>query len=136
MKLLEALFPFFRGRDRNVVLYEDFKKERPDDIPKLKQFGVKSIIYSVLSVVLGALLVLGILACIRSSNIFFMIFGTILFIYLFIVFGLVINIKSIILWVLQLKCNKKAIGWIAIAVWIVCTVATIIIPVLSASALK
>lgn len=128
MKLLKALWPFFSGRDRNVVLYEDFKRERPDDIPNLKQFGVKSIIMSVLSLVLGVLCVLGIALCISSANMFFMIFGTIFLVYIAIVGCLVVNIKSIILWSLQLKCNKKAIGWVALAIWIVSTLLTLVVP--------
>lgn len=128
MKLLKALWPFFSGRDRNVVLYEDFKRERPDDIPNLKQFGVKSIIMSVLSLVLGVLCVLGIAFCISSANMFFMIFGTIFLVYIAVVGCLVVNIKSIILWSLQLKCNKKAIGWVALAIWIVSTLLTLVVP--------
>ncbi len=128
MKLLEVLWPFFKGRDKNVLLYEDFKKERPDDVPKLKQFGVKSMILSFLSVVLGVACILGIMLCIRSNNLFFIIFGTIILIYLAVVFCLVVNIKSIVCWVLQLKCNKKAIGWIALVVWIINTALTAILP--------
>ena len=136
MKLLNVLWPFFKGRDRNVVLYEDFKKERPDDVPKLKQFGVKSIIYSALSLVLGVLCVLGIMLCVQSANLFFLIFGTIFLIYLTVVFCLVVNIKSIVCWVLQLKCNKKAIGWVAMALWILCTILTIVLPLLILAGIK
>lgn len=130
------LFPLLAKKDRNQALYEDFKQERPDEIPKLKQFGVKSIIYSCLSVVLGALCILGIVLCIRSVNLFFIIFGTIILIYLFFALGIVINIKSIRLWIIQLKCNKKAIGWVAMVIWILCTVLTVVVPIIFAALVK
>ena len=127
--ILNLIFPLLAKKDRNQKLYEDFKQERPEEIPKIKQFGVKSLIYSCLSVVIGVL-------CIRSLNPFFMIFGTIFMIYLFFSLGIVINIMSIKLWVLQLKCNKKAIGWVAMSIWILCTILTIVVPLLIATLFK
>lgn len=134
--ILNLIFPLLAKKDRNQKLYEDFKQERPEEIPKIKQFGVKSLIYSCLSVVIGVLCILGVVLCIRSLNPFFMIFGTIFMIYLFFSLGIVINIMSIKLWALQLKCNKKAIGWVAMSIWILCTILTIVVPLLIATLFK
>ena len=134
--ILNLIFPLLARKDRNQKLYEDFKQERPEEIPKIKQFGVKSLIYSCLSVVIGVLCILGVVLCIRSLNPFFMIFGTIFMIYLFFSLSIVINIMSIKLWVLQLKCNKKAIGWVAMSIWILCTILTIVVPLLIATLFK
>lgn len=127
---LKVLFPFFTKKDRNIVLHEDFKRERPDDIPNIKQFGVKSIIRSILSVVLAVACVLGFYFCVTSGNVFFVIFGSIFCIYLFFILPIVFNVRAIILWVLQLKCNKKAIGWIALAVWLLCLVGSVAVPII------
>lgn len=134
LKFLDILFPFFR-KNRNIELYHDFLKERPEDVPKIKQFGIKSIIRSILSVIFAIGCVLVLFLCLNSKNVFWMIFGTAILIYLIIIIPIVCNIKAIILWVLQLKCNKKAIGWVALAVWILCTIGSVFIPIIVIRAL-
>lgn len=123
MKLILRLLNVF---SKLIGVFDDYHKIKKDEElrPKSKMFGVRSIILSAIGVFLivlfGSLTLRTIVSLSAGDlsvlvSIFFLI---ILIIFDFYILGYFV-IYPLICWILQINLNKKAIGWIAMALWIV-----------------
>ena len=94
---------------------------------KTVYFGVYSIVVSILVGALFVLLMWGLLACLNALD------GGGLSVILLYVFIAIIAVTELVLFaqyvcggllgvIFQLRCNRKAIGWIALAVFVIATV--------------
>ena len=117
---------FLRFIGKILDVMSDYGKIKQDPAlrPKSKMFGVRSIILSCIGMFLisifGNLTIRAITGLGSSSLGFFILifFVIILVVIDFYLLGYFL-IYPMICWILQLRLNKKAVGWIALALWIV-----------------
>ena len=121
------------GKNSNILniisklinIFSDYDKIKRDPAlrPKSKMFGVRSIVLSCIGMVLISIFLNLTLRAIAGLNagdlsvivmVFFVIILIIIDIYLLGYFV----IYPLICWILQISLNKKAVGWVALALWI------------------
>lgn len=123
---MKGLVEFFNIIGRLAGLITDYHNIKSDEDlrPKSKMFGVRSIILSsigIILVVLFANLTVRTVQALSSGdiavllNLFFLLVLIIIDIFIIGYF----LIYPLICWILQINLNKKAIGWIAMALWII-----------------
>lgn len=108
-----------------ISVFSDYDKIKRDPAlrPKSKMFGVRSIVLSCIGMVLISIflnLTLRAFAGLNAGDlsvivmVFFVIILIIIDIYLLGYF----LVYPLICWILQINLNKKAVGWVALALWI------------------
>lgn len=134
MKILELFFRFLFFWTPIARKYEMLKNDE-ERRPKSVTMGVRSIIQSVLCGIFTVLALIGLSFCIQNFTgngqmpIFTIIGGVAAVVA---AVALFINgvIGGLIYMVYQFKLNKRAIRWIALAVWLVVIVAVIVFAVI------
>ena len=113
----------FIGKILDIL--SDYGKIKQDPVlrPKSKMFGVRSIILSCVGMFLISIfgnLTIRAITGLGSSGLGFFILIFFIIILIVIDFYLLgyFLIYPLICWILQLSLNKKAVGWIALALWI------------------
>ncbi len=101
----------------------------PNRREKSVWFGVQSLVASLFGAAVIILCAFGISALMKEDNIVTLVF-IILLVVIMLVAILECRVRGLISMMYQLRVNKKPVGWIALAIWIVALVLEIVISAL------
>ncbi len=101
----------------------------PNRREKSVWFGVQSLVASLFGAAVIILCAFGISALMKEDNIVTLVF-IILLVVIMLVAILECTVRGLISMIYQLRVNKKPVGWIALAIWIVALVLEIVISAL------
>ncbi|MEG1582180.1 MAG: hypothetical protein RR334_03400 [Clostridia bacterium] len=126
------IFQVLNVIDRFKKTHQKFKtiKADPEQRSTSTFFAKRSIIFSVVGAFLIPLLLWLLVASLDSGNVIFAIFGAVIAIVAIIAIPIPFIIQNLILIIYQLRLNKKAIGWVALGLYIIMTIAIVLIPLL------